>query len=62
VNKNLIEVVALLALAALPSGQWFGLDRLFWVGWQRLRGSRKARPVSRTPVKQTDSPVVTASP
>ena len=26
VNKNLIEVVALLAIAAFPSGYWFGLD------------------------------------
>ena len=26
VNKNLIEVFALLAIAALPSGYWFGLD------------------------------------
>ncbi len=28
VNKNLIEVLALLALAFLPTGQWFGLDSL----------------------------------
>jgi uncharacterized membrane protein YphA (DoxX/SURF4 family) len=28
VNKNLIEVIALLAIACLPTGQWFGLDRL----------------------------------
>jgi uncharacterized membrane protein YphA (DoxX/SURF4 family) len=26
VNKNLIEVIALLAIAAVPSGSWFGLD------------------------------------
>ncbi|MGV2340437.1 MAG UNVERIFIED_CONTAM: hypothetical protein LVR18_42765 [Planctomycetaceae bacterium] len=26
VNKNLIEVFALAALACLPSGVWFGLD------------------------------------
>ncbi len=30
VNKNLIEVFALLAIAALPTGSWFGLDRLFY--------------------------------
>ncbi|TWT57014.1 DoxX [Thalassoglobus neptunius] len=34
VNKNLIEVLALLAIAALPTGQWFGIDgfvsRLFF--------------------------------
>jgi uncharacterized membrane protein YphA (DoxX/SURF4 family) len=28
VNKNLIEVLALLALACIPSGMWFGLDSL----------------------------------
>ena len=26
VNKNLIEVIALLAIAALPTGHWFGVD------------------------------------
>lgn len=29
VNKNLIEIIALLAIASMPTGQWFGLDRLF---------------------------------
>ena len=28
VNKNLIEVIALLALASVPTGRWFGLDSL----------------------------------
>jgi uncharacterized membrane protein YphA (DoxX/SURF4 family) len=28
VNKNLIEAVALLGIAALPTGRWFGLDAL----------------------------------
>ena len=28
VNKNLIEVVALVAIAALPTGCWFGVDGL----------------------------------
>src|ERR1700685_3210218 len=28
INKNLIEAIALLAIASLPTGQWFGLDRL----------------------------------
>jgi uncharacterized membrane protein YphA (DoxX/SURF4 family) len=28
VNKNLVEVMALLALAAVPTGQWFGVDSL----------------------------------
>lgn len=37
VNKNFIEILALLSLAALPTGQWFGLDRLIRLGWRRLR-------------------------
>lgn len=28
VNKNLIEVIALLGIAALPTGKWFGLDAI----------------------------------
>jgi len=37
VNKNLIEVFALLAIASVPSGYWLGLDRLVarglaWIG------------------------------
>lgn len=28
VNKNLIEVIACLALASLPTGRWFGVDGL----------------------------------
>ena len=42
VNKNLIEAVALLGIAALPTGAWFGLDGLIrWVfrrGWSGNRG------------------------
>ena len=28
VNKNLIEMLACLAIASLPTGQWVGLDAL----------------------------------
>ena len=28
VNKNLVEVLALMTLAFVPSGYWFGLDKL----------------------------------
>jgi uncharacterized membrane protein YphA (DoxX/SURF4 family) len=32
VNKNLIEVIALLAIAFMPTGSWFGLDGVFrWI-------------------------------
>ncbi|MEZ6067396.1 MAG: DoxX family protein [Planctomycetaceae bacterium] len=38
VNKNLIEIIALVAIAAMPTGTWFGLDGV--IRW--LFGSRKA--------------------
>ncbi len=41
VNKNLIEVFALLALAAVPTGYWFGLDKLV-AGFFYKRKSTKA--------------------
>jgi uncharacterized membrane protein YphA (DoxX/SURF4 family) len=31
INKNLIEMLALLALMTLPTGRWFGLDSLIYV-------------------------------
>ncbi len=40
VNKNLIEALALLAIAALPTGSWFGLDGIF--RWMFRRGKRVA--------------------
>ncbi|NNJ27611.1 DoxX family protein [Alienimonas chondri] len=40
VNKNLIEVMALFALAALPTGRWFGVDGLLVASWHRMMGRR----------------------
>ena len=37
VNKNLIEAIALLAIAMLPTGSWFGVDGIF--RWMFGRGS-----------------------
>ncbi|WP_437227275.1 DoxX family protein [Planctomicrobium sp. SH661] len=37
VNKNLIECIALLAIAALPTGTWFGLDALFYTLFRRSK-------------------------
>ena len=36
INKNLIECIALLGIAALPTGTWFGIDALFY-GWLRRK-------------------------
>ena len=39
VNKNLIEVLVLLAIAVLPTGLWFGIDS--WIhGWRSSRAHR----------------------
>jgi len=42
VNKNLIECLACLSLVFLPTGQWIGLDAIFfgWIG--RRREARRA--------------------
>lgn len=37
VNKVLVEALALLAFAALPSGRWFGIDALFAALWRSGR-------------------------
>ena len=42
VNKNLIECVALLCLAALPTGRWFGVDGLLLGLWRKFVGRRDA--------------------
>lgn len=40
VNKNFIEAVALLAIAAMPTGRWFGIDGIIHALW-KLRRLRK---------------------
>jgi len=40
INKNLIEVLALLAIAAFPTGQWFGLDSV--ISWLRGAENKEA--------------------
>jgi len=43
VNKNLIEVIALLAIAALPTGLWFGVDS--WIrGWRSAKANKATTP------------------
>jgi uncharacterized membrane protein YphA (DoxX/SURF4 family) len=43
VSKNLIEMLACLALACLPTGQWLGLDALLF-GWTRRDRRPPAAP------------------
>ena len=40
VNKNLVEMFALAALATLPTGQWVGLDALLFGRFRRAREAR----------------------
>ena len=42
VNKNLIEVIALLGIALMPTGQWFGLDGLLSRCCSRCCGKSKS--------------------
>jgi uncharacterized membrane protein YphA (DoxX/SURF4 family) len=44
INKNVIEMLALLALATTASGRWFGLDALLHETWAFLRGRPVERP------------------
>jgi uncharacterized membrane protein YphA (DoxX/SURF4 family) len=53
VNKNLIEVVALLAIAALPTGSWFGVDGLFSALFLRRKREVPASPrATPTPARE----------
>lgn len=45
VNKNLIEVFALGALACLPTGRWFGLDSVI-AAFLAARRSQRGRPAA----------------
>jgi uncharacterized membrane protein YphA (DoxX/SURF4 family) len=49
VNKNLIEMLALLVLATLPTGRWLGLDGLlqFLSPWRRRRLAAERREEQR---------------
>lgn len=59
VDKNLIEVCALLAIAFLPTGKWFGLDAVF----AGLRARRKAARLQRlAQVAQTKHAVADSQP
>ncbi|HZY84065.1 MAG TPA: DoxX family protein, partial [Gemmataceae bacterium] len=42
VNKNVIELLALLTLATTASGRWFGVDALLHWMWQAMFGARPA--------------------
>ncbi len=48
VNKNLIEAISMLAIAALPTGQWFGLDALLWPLLKRHKHKQSTESATQT--------------
>lgn len=67
VNKNSIEIVALLAIACLPTGSWFGIDGLFrWLisgrrgnnGGSSFGGAPVSRPQPAATSNETRTPAV----
>ncbi|MCP4506769.1 MAG: DoxX family protein [Fuerstiella sp.] len=61
VNKNLIEVFALLAIAALPTGLWFGLDRILSVFLGNWRADGKTGSSMKSTVATGDEPEAAAA-
>ncbi|QDU79053.1 DoxX [Polystyrenella longa] len=51
VNKNLIEVFALLAIAAFPTGRWFGIDAAFFALFRK----QKTKATTTSVKTETDS-------
>lgn len=51
INKNLIEVIALFALAAIPTGLWFGLDRLLYSFFRNWKTDGKKLKAQKTSVE-----------
>lgn len=60
INKNIVELLALLTLATTASGQWFGLDR----GIQALKSRccRKQTPAAPTPLTVIEVPAAPTIP
>ena len=46
VNKNLIEMLALIAIACMPTGQWFGIDGLIHRCLQVFRSRKQNQPAT----------------
>ncbi len=61
VNKNLIEVFALLAIAALPTGMWFGLDGVLSTFFSKWKADNKINPSLRSTVATGDEAPEVAS-
>lgn len=58
INKNLIEVIALLGIAFMPTGTWFGLDGILGrcCGRKRACSTETSESVSSEPVTESEQP------
>lgn len=61
INKNLIEVIALFALAAVPTGLWFGLDSILFGFFRNWKTDSKKLKSQRTTVEVEESAGKTVS-
>jgi uncharacterized membrane protein YphA (DoxX/SURF4 family) len=52
VNKNIIEAIALLVIAAAPTGRWFGVDGLFMRGWAKIEHRLQERQAAKAAVEK----------
>ena len=57
VNKNLVEVLALVAIAAFPTGLWFGIDAGIVGLWRRMKSNKNVAP----PKTETEAPKAAAA-
>ena len=60
VNKNLIELLACLALAATPNGLWLGLDALLFGRRRRTEDAPAPEPSAPSPTS-APVPIVTVA-
>ncbi len=61
VNKTLVEMLALLALAFLPARSSYGVDGLIRWGWARIRAKADPPAIARSE-SETDAPPPAAAP
>lgn len=56
INKNMIEVIALLGIAMMPTGSWFGLDGLIARWWKSRSANAPAAKAAESKPKASAQP------
>lgn len=52
INKTLIEAIALMALASIPTGRWAGIDGLLQFIWPGRRKAAAPKPDAKSPTEE----------